>query len=107
MNDWRRNGTRNPRRTWRRIEVWTMTVVAVRMNATIFTKQWTIVKVAVPMTTPVALMEELGSMNTNLVCRSGTSKSTVCDGSCQYIIVPDIQRNKECKNPKSNALFDE
>jgi hypothetical protein len=35
MNDKRRNGTRNPRRTWRRIEVWTTTVVAVRMNATI------------------------------------------------------------------------
>jgi hypothetical protein len=38
MDDGRRNGTRNPRGTWRRIEVWTTTVVAVRMNATISTK---------------------------------------------------------------------
>jgi hypothetical protein len=38
MDDGMRNGTRNPRRSWRRIEVWTMTVVAVRMNATISTK---------------------------------------------------------------------
>jgi hypothetical protein len=66
MNDRTRNGTRNPGRTWRRIEVWTTTIVAVRMNATISTKQWTIVKVEVPMTTPVAPVEELGSINTNL-----------------------------------------
>jgi hypothetical protein len=66
INDGRRNGTRNPRRSWRRIEVWTTTIVAVRMNATISTEQWTIVKVEVPMTTPVALMEESGSMSTNL-----------------------------------------
>jgi hypothetical protein len=38
MNDRRRNGTRNPRRTWRRIEVWTTTIVAVRMNATVSTE---------------------------------------------------------------------
>jgi hypothetical protein len=31
MNNRRRNGTRNPGRTWRRIEVWTTTVVAVRI----------------------------------------------------------------------------
>jgi hypothetical protein len=54
MNDGRRNGTRNPGRTWRRIEVWTTTIVAVRMNTTISTKQWTIVKVEVPMTMPIA-----------------------------------------------------
>jgi hypothetical protein len=66
MNDGRRNGTRNPGRTWRRIEVWTTTVVAVRMNATISTKQWTIVKVEVPMTTPIAPVEELRSIGTNL-----------------------------------------
>jgi hypothetical protein len=66
MDDGRRNGRRSPRRTWRRIEVWTTTVVAVWMNATISTEQWTIVKVEVPMTTPVAQMEELGSMSTNL-----------------------------------------
>jgi hypothetical protein len=67
MNDGRRNGTRNPRRTWRRIEVWTTMFVAVRMDTTISTEQWTIVKVEVPMTTPVAPMdEELGSISTNL-----------------------------------------
>jgi hypothetical protein len=66
MNDRRRNRTRNPGRTWRRIEVWTTTIVAVWMNATISTKQWTIVKVEVPMTMPIALMEELRSINTNL-----------------------------------------
>jgi hypothetical protein len=66
MNDGRRNGRRNPGRTWRRIEVWTTTIVAVRVNATISTKQWTIVKVEVPMTTPVAPMEELRSISTNL-----------------------------------------
>jgi hypothetical protein len=66
MDDWRRNGTRNPGRTWRRIEVWTTTIVAVRMNATISTKQWTIVKVEVPMTTPIAPVEELRSICTNL-----------------------------------------
>jgi hypothetical protein len=38
MDYGRRNGTRNPRRTWRRIEVWTTTIVAVRMNATISTE---------------------------------------------------------------------
>jgi hypothetical protein len=38
MNDGRRNGMRNPRRTWRRIEVWMTTIVAVRMNATISTE---------------------------------------------------------------------
>jgi hypothetical protein len=38
MNDRRRNGTRNLRRSWRRIEVWTTTIVAVRMNATISTE---------------------------------------------------------------------
>jgi hypothetical protein len=38
MNDRRRNGTRNPRRTWRRIEVWTTTIVAVWMNVTISTE---------------------------------------------------------------------
>jgi hypothetical protein len=38
MNDGTRNGTRNPRRTWRRIEVWTTTIVAVQMNATISTE---------------------------------------------------------------------
>jgi hypothetical protein len=69
MDNGRRNGTRNPRWTWRRIEVWTMTVVAVQMNAMISTEQWTIVKVEVPMTTPVAPMDELGSINTNLIRR--------------------------------------
>jgi hypothetical protein len=38
MNDRRRNGTRDPWRTWRRIEVWTTTIVAVRVNATISTE---------------------------------------------------------------------
>jgi hypothetical protein len=38
MDDRRRNGTRNPRRTWRRIEVWTTMIVAVWMNATISTE---------------------------------------------------------------------
>jgi hypothetical protein len=66
MDNRRRNGTRNPGRTWRRIEVWTTTIVAVRMNATVSTKQWTIVKVEVPMTTPVAPVEELRSICTNL-----------------------------------------
>jgi hypothetical protein len=66
MDDGRRNGMRNPRRTWRWIEVWTTTVVAVQMSATISTEQWTIVKVEVPMTTPVAPMEKLGSRSTNL-----------------------------------------
>jgi hypothetical protein len=66
MDDWRRNGTRNPRRTWRRIEVWTTTVVAIRMKATISTEQWTIVKVEVPMTTPIAQVNESGSKSTNL-----------------------------------------
>jgi hypothetical protein len=66
MDNGRRNRTRNPRRSWRRIEVWTTTIVAVRMNATISTKQWTIVKVEVPMTMPVAPMEELRSISTNL-----------------------------------------
>jgi hypothetical protein len=66
MNNGRRNGTRNPGRTWRRIEVWTTTVVAVRVNATISTEQWTIVKVEVPMTTPIAPVEELRSISTNL-----------------------------------------
>jgi hypothetical protein len=37
MDDRRRNGTRNPRRAWRRIEVWTTMVVAVQMNTTIST----------------------------------------------------------------------
>jgi hypothetical protein len=66
MNDGRRNGTRNPGRTWRRIEVWTTTVVAIRMDTTISTEQWTIVKVEVPMTTPVAPMDKLGSKSMNL-----------------------------------------
>jgi hypothetical protein len=38
MDDGTRNGTRNPRRTWRRIEVWMTMVVAVRMNTTISTE---------------------------------------------------------------------
>jgi hypothetical protein len=38
MDDGRRNGTRNPGRTWRRIEVWTTTIVAVQMNATVSTE---------------------------------------------------------------------
>jgi hypothetical protein len=38
MNDRRRNGTRNPRRTLRRIKIWTTTVVAVQMNSTISTE---------------------------------------------------------------------
>jgi hypothetical protein len=38
MDNGRRNGKRNPWRTWRRIEVWTTTVVAVRMNTTISTE---------------------------------------------------------------------
>jgi hypothetical protein len=66
MDDRRRNGTRNPRRTWRRIDVWTTTVVAIRMNATVSTEQWTIVKVEVPMTMPVAQVNESGSKSTNL-----------------------------------------
>jgi hypothetical protein len=69
MMDDRRNGTRNPRRTWRRIEVWTTTVVAIRMDTMISTEQWTVVKVEVPMTPPVAPMDELGSINTNLIQR--------------------------------------
>jgi hypothetical protein len=58
MDYGRRNRTRNPRRTWRRITIWTTTVVAVRMNTTISTEQWTVVKVEVPMTLPVAPMDE-------------------------------------------------
>jgi hypothetical protein len=38
MDDRRRNGTRNFRRSWRRLEVWMTMVVAVRMNATISTE---------------------------------------------------------------------
>jgi hypothetical protein len=67
MNDRRRNGTRNLGRSWRRIEVWTTMVVAVRMDTTISTEQWTVIKVEVPMTTPVAPMGKgLGSISTNL-----------------------------------------
>jgi hypothetical protein len=69
MDNRRRNGTRNPGRTWRRIEVWTTTVVAVWMNTMISTEQWTVVKVEVPMTPPVAPMDELGSINMNLIRR--------------------------------------
>jgi hypothetical protein len=69
MNDRRRNRTRTLRRSWRRIEVCTTTVVTVRMNAMISTERWTVVKVKVPMTPPVALMEGLGSVNTNLIQR--------------------------------------
>jgi hypothetical protein len=82
MDDRRRNGTRNPGRTWRRIEVWMTMIVAVRMNATISTEQWAVVKVEVPMTAPVAPMEKLGSINTNLIYRSGTSKNMSWGGSC-------------------------
>jgi homoserine kinase len=67
MNDGRRNGMRNLRRSRRRIEVWTTTVVAVQMNAMISTEQRTVIKVEVPMTTPVAPMGKgLGSSSTNL-----------------------------------------
>jgi hypothetical protein len=66
MNDGRRNGTRNLRGSGRRIVIWTMTVVTVQMNATVSTEQWTVVKVEVPMTLPVAPMDELESSSTNL-----------------------------------------
>jgi hypothetical protein len=66
MNDGRRNGTRNLRGSGRRIDIWTMTVVTVQMNATVSTEQWTVVKVEVPMTLPVAPMDELESSSTNL-----------------------------------------
>jgi hypothetical protein len=69
MDNGGRNGMRNPGRTWRRIEVWTTTVVAIRMDTMISTEQWTVVKVEVPMTLPVAPMDELGSINMNLIQR--------------------------------------
>jgi hypothetical protein len=61
----RRNGTRNPKVIRRRIEVWTMTIIAVWMDTMISTKQWTIVKVKVPVTMPIAQMTQHG-----LVCVS-------------------------------------
>jgi hypothetical protein len=67
MNDRTRNRTRNLGRSWRRIEVWTTTVVAVWMNATISTEQRAVIKVEVPVTTPIAPMDKrLGSSSTNL-----------------------------------------
>jgi hypothetical protein len=84
-----------------------MMVVAVRINATISTEQWTVIKVEVPMTTPVAPMDEgLGSISTNLNRRVWSSRIRI-GGSCQHFNVPDIQRNEEGKNPKSNALLNE
>jgi hypothetical protein len=67
MDDRRRNGMRNPRRTWRRIEIWMTMVVAIWMDATISTEQRTVVKVEVPVTPPIAPMSELRSVNTNLI----------------------------------------
>jgi hypothetical protein len=67
MDEWMRNGMRNPMRTWRRIKVSTMMVVAFWMDAMISKEQRTVVKVEVPVTPPVALMDELKSINSNQI----------------------------------------